>query len=143
MGKKEDIRFYVAECGEFNRMGAFYEDLSLDNALLTYKEILNEPSKAALGPEMGCVVYDKEYNEDREVSLITGKLMYLDMIGMVPDNKENPLIFEAIDTIIKKMPELEVIDHDNVLEEMKKNLNAKQSLLEKANDFDKDNDLER
>ncbi len=104
----EPLRYYVAECMEFPDMGEHHENLSLADAIRLYNAIPAERMNGVKGigfelPEDGSLYGGASY------PILEGDTIDVDMVYLIQEFKDNPLIRKAVDDLIAAMPEVEVI----------------------------------
>ena len=92
--EKETISFYVAECGEFHSMGEFHENLTLQQAVDTYKSI---PSDRMNGVKtIGFVINDDQLLANEYDLVVGNRLNMREMKDILPDLAEHPLVVKAL-----------------------------------------------
>uniref|UniRef100_N2AH87 DUF4316 domain-containing protein n=1 Tax=Eubacterium plexicaudatum ASF492 TaxID=1235802 RepID=N2AH87_9FIRM len=104
----ESLRYYVAECMEFPDMGEHHENLSLADAIRLYNAIPAERMNGVKGigfelPEDGSLYGGASY------PILEGDTIDVDMVYLIDEFRDNPLIRKAVDDLIAAMPEAEVI----------------------------------
>ena len=104
----EPLRYYVAECMEFPDMGEHHENLSLADAIRLYHAIPAERMNGVKGigfelPEDGSLYGGASY------PILEGDTIDIDMVYLIDEFRDNPLIRKAVDDLIAAMPEAEVI----------------------------------
>ena len=88
------ISFYVAECMEFPSLGAYYNHLTLEEAIALYEKI---PSGRLNGKKgIGFNLQDGNEDYEGEYMLMCNDHIETDMINLIPHYKESPLVQKAI-----------------------------------------------
>lgn len=87
------ISFYVAECMEFPVLGAYYDNLTLQEAVQKYEEIPADRINGIKG--IGFRLEDGS-TYDGDYGLMSGGEILRDSIDLVPHYKESPLVQKAI-----------------------------------------------
>ena len=109
----EPLRYYVAECMEFPDLGENHEHLSLTDAIRLYHSIPAERMNGIKGigfelPEDGSLYGGTSF------PILEGNTVDVDIINMIDDFRDNPLVQKAVDDLIAAMPEVEVIRQETV-----------------------------
>lgn len=107
----EPLRYYVAECMEFPDMGEFHGGLSLADAIRLYEAIPEGRMNGIKGigfqlPEDGSLYAGSDY------PILEGGTIDLDMISIIDEFRENPRVWQAVESLIAAMPEAEVLGHE-------------------------------
>lgn len=105
--KQAVIRFYAAECMEFENHGEFRENLTLPEAVEAYIRIRRR--NGASGPGIGFVL------DDPAIPLYSGGSWPLyewgsvahDAIALIPAYRDHPLVQQAVRDIQTYVPRLE------------------------------------
>ena len=112
-----EVTLTVAECGEFHNLGEFYENIpTVEEAVAIWKQI--PPERMNGIPTIGINIHTPgtEVFEDIGIDILSGKRIDLDILGYIPDIKENPQAIEIIAELVAKLPEMEI--DGNMGEEM-------------------------
>ena len=109
----EPLRYYVAECMEFPDLGEHHENLSLADAIRLYHAIPAERMNGIKGigfelPEDGSLYGGTSF------PILEGNTIDVDIINMIDDFRDNPLVQKAVDDLIAAMPEIEVLRQEPV-----------------------------
>ena len=109
----EPLRYYVAECMEFPDLGEHYENLSLADAIRLYHSIPAERMNGIKGigfelPEDGSLYGGTSF------PILEGNTIDVDIINMIDDFHDNPLVQKAVDDLIAAMPDMEVLRQEPV-----------------------------
>ena len=109
----EPLRYYVAECMEFPDLGEHHENLSLADAIRLYHAIPAERMNGIKGigfelPEDGSLYGGTSF------PILEGNTIDVDIINMIDDFRDNPLVQKAVDDLIAAMPEVEVLRQEPV-----------------------------
>ncbi len=103
--------FTVAECSEFHSLGEYHEGIgTLEEAVSIYQGI---PSERMHGiPAIGINLHIKgtEKWEDIQTDILSGDEIYTGMICLIPELSDNSQVQKAIEEIIAKFPEKNVVD---------------------------------
>ncbi len=99
------VTLYVAECGEFHNLGAFYEGItSVDQAIEIYNQI--PPERLHGIRAIGVNVYTPgEDYQDTEWDIMTGGSFSIDMLDYIPEIKDCPQAMDKIAELIAKKPD--------------------------------------
>ena len=102
------VSFTVAECGEFHDMGEYHENVgNVKEALEIFKQILDDRMHGI--PTIGIRVTDTEHPEIfTEIDIANAKFIDMDVLGYVPEIRDNKSAQYAIAELIHSMPEAEV-----------------------------------
>lgn len=102
------VSFTVAECGEFHDMGEYHENVgSVKEALEIFKQIPDDRMHAI--PTIGIRVTDTEHPEIfTEIDIANAKFIDMEVLGYVPEIRDNKSAQYAIAELIHAMPEAEV-----------------------------------
>lgn len=102
------VSFTVAECGEFHDMGEYHENVgSVKEALEIFKQIPDDRIHGI--PTIGIRVTDTEHPEIfTEIDIANAKFVDMDVLGYVPEIRDNKAAQYAIAELIHAMPEAEV-----------------------------------
>ena len=105
------VTFTVAECSEFHSLGEYHERIgTLEEAISIYQGI---PSERMHGiPAIGINIHIKgtEKWEDLQTDILSGDEIYTGMICLIPELGGNPQVQKAMEEIIAKFPEKNVVD---------------------------------
>ncbi len=105
-----EIRFTVAECGEFHTMGEYHENIStIEEAVKVWEQI--PPERMHGIPAIGIHIHtpgDEPY-QDTEMDILSGKTIDLELLERIPEITENEMARQAITELIEKIPDVEVI----------------------------------
>lgn len=107
--KKVEVTLTVAECGEFNSLGEFYENIaSVEEAIDVWKSI--PPERMNGIPSIGINIHTEgsERYEDVEMDILSGKVIDLEVLDYVPDIADDSKAIEVIAELIDKLPEIEM-----------------------------------
>lgn len=105
------VTFTVAECGEFHSLGEYHEGIgTLEEAVSIYQGIPSERMRGI--PAIGINLHIKgtEKWEDLQTDILSGNEIYTGMIRLLPELSGNPQVQKAIEEIIAKFPEKNVVD---------------------------------
>ena len=108
MKAAQKISFTVAECREYHEMGEYHENVgSVKEALNLLEQI---PADRLHGiPTIGIRVTDTEHPEIfTEIDIANAKFIDMDVLGYVPEIRDNKSAQYAIAELIHAMPEAEV-----------------------------------
>ncbi len=108
MKAAQKVSFTVAECGEFHNLGEYHENVeSVKEALEIFKQI---PDDRMYGiPTIGIRVTDAEHPEIfTEIDIANAKFIDMEVLGYVPEIRDNKSAQYAIAELIHAMPEAEV-----------------------------------
>lgn len=118
-GENQSISFYVAECMEFTNHGEYHANLNLDQAVKLFEAIPDKRLNAGKG--IGFTLHN--HNETRAGFETTSFGLYsngridMELINMIPEFKNNPLVQQAIWDVAKYFPDGNGIkDKDNLKE---------------------------
>lgn len=102
------VSFTVAECGEFHDMGEYHENVgNVKEALEIFKQIPDDRMHGI--PTIGIRVTDTEHPEIfTEIDIANAKFIDMDVLGYVPEIRDNKSAQYAIAELIHAMPEAEV-----------------------------------
>lgn len=100
-----ELRFFAAECMEFHHYGAYFDDLSLEEAVRRYQEIDGSLMNAGKGigftlNEPGSVFHEGEWE------LVHGDCISFECLEREPFKSREPLILELVKRVCKLMPEI-------------------------------------
>ncbi len=113
-----EIRFTVAECGEFHTMGEYHENIStLEEAVKVWEQI--PPERMHGIPAIGIHIHtpgDEPY-QDTEMDILSGKTIDLDLLQRVPEITANEQVRNAIRELIQRIPDIEVIGSKEWIEQ--------------------------
>lgn len=124
------VSFTVSECGEFHDMGEYHENVgSVKEALEIFKQI---PDDRMYGiPTVGIRVTDTEHPEIfTEIDIANAKFIDMDVLGYVPEIRDNKSAQYAIAELIHAMPEAEV--HGEIPKEIQKKVQMIESREKQA-----------
>lgn len=71
--EKSKIKFYVSECGKYHNIGFYKENLSLEEAVKEYKEMLQNPDMRGKSNELGIILQDDSSQEF--ITIVSGNLI--------------------------------------------------------------------
>lgn len=101
-----ELRFFVAECMEFHHYGAYFDDLSLEEAVRRYKAI--DGSILNAGKGIGFVLNEPEsIFHEGEWELVHGDYISFECLEREPFKSREPLILELVKRVCKLMPEIQ------------------------------------
>lgn len=108
MKAAQKVSFTVAECGEFHNLGEYHETVeSVKEALEIFNQIPDDRMHAI--PTIGIRVTDTEHPEIfTEIDIANAKFIDMDVLGYVPEIRDNKSAQYAIAELIHAMPEAEV-----------------------------------
>ena len=90
-----ELRFFVAECMEFHHYGAYYEDLTLNEAVRIYQEI--DGSVLNAGKGIGFTLYEPDsIFHEGEWELVNGNVINLECLEREPFKSREALILELV-----------------------------------------------
>ncbi len=112
-GKQGDMnmRFTVAECGEFHSLGEYHENMkTVEKAAAIYRSI--PPERMHGVPSIGITLHrkGKPAYEDLQLDILNGGTIETGLIHYVPEAENNPLVWEAVEELKRLFPEKEVVD---------------------------------
>ena len=124
------VSFTVSECGEFHNMGEYHENVgSVKEALEIFKQIPDDRMHGI--PTIGIRVMDTEHPEIfTEIDIANAKFIDMDVLGYVPEIRDNKSAQYAIAELIHAMPEAEV--RGEVLKEIQKKVQMIESREKQA-----------
>ena len=100
-----ELRFFVAECMEFHHYGAYYEDLSLEEAVRIYQEI--DESVLNAGKGIGFTLYEPDsIFHEGEWELVHGDFINLECLEREPFKSREALILELVKQVCRMLPEI-------------------------------------
>ncbi len=113
------ITYFVAECMEFKRYGAYMEEIfSIEEALKIYDSI--PPDRLHAGKGIGIHIYDSDVPDYvQEFQLLTGNLLDIDTLQLMYGFEKYPQLIDAAKTLITLKPGLEIMDCKGLLEKQK------------------------
>lgn len=88
-----EVSYYFAECGEFQRLGEYHENITFDEAIDYYKKIPAERMNG--GKQIGILLDDHE-EFDTKLELVTKSKLDLTMLDYIDGVKDNPNVLEAV-----------------------------------------------
>ncbi len=110
--EKAILTFTVAECGEYHSLGEYHRDISsLEEAVCLYHQIPPERMNGIPSIGISLHVGGTEGMEDIQADILRGNTIDRGYINLIPELCENPQVQEAVQEIIKRFPEKEVIDY--------------------------------
>lgn len=104
------LTFSVAECGEFHSLGEYHEGIrTLGEAVAIYRNI--PPGRMNGVPSIGIKLHTegKPESEDMELDIVSGRAVNTGLIHYVPEADSNPLVWEAVQELIRLFPEKEAV----------------------------------
>lgn len=100
-----ELRFFVAECMEFHHYGAYYEDLTLNEAVRIYQEI--DGSVLNAGKGIGFTLYEPDSIFHKgEWELVNDNVINLECLEKEPFKSREALILELVKQVCKLIPEI-------------------------------------
>lgn len=134
---KQTLTFYVAECSEFHSLGAFYDNLTLEEAVKAFQTIPPERMNGVKGLGFHLHTEGQELHMDSEYDILTGKAIDVDLINHIEEFRDNPLVQQAVKEVIEHFPEAEVWDRETRAKETVQTAEVLQSEAEQTElDFD-------
>lgn len=112
--KKEKVilTFTVAECGEYHNLGEYHEGIqTLEEAVEIYLQIPPERMHGIPAIGINLHVEGTDKIQDSQTDILTGNEIDVGAIRLMPEFYENPQVLEAVNAIIERFPEKEVIDY--------------------------------
>lgn len=101
-----ELRFFVAECMEFPHYGAYYEDLSLEEAVTIYRKI--DGSVLNAGKGIGFTLYEPDSIFHEGVwNLVYCDYISFECLEREPFKSREPLVLELVKRICRLMPEIQ------------------------------------
>lgn len=104
------INYTVAECGEFHSMGRYRDDVKSVNEAIA---LWNEYREGNLNgvPSIGILVHTPGQleREDKQVDLVSGKTMDLDMIRYYPSINTEETAIQKICELVENLPDVNVV----------------------------------
>lgn len=111
-GKTVILTFTVAECGEYHSLGEYYEGITtLDEAVDIYLQMPSERMHGIPAIGINLHVEGTKRIQDSQVDILSGDEIDVGMIRLMPEFCGNPQVLEAVNEIIERFPEKEVIDY--------------------------------
>ncbi len=110
--KKAIVTFTVAECGEFHDFGEYHEGIkTVDEAVRIYRKIPPERMRGI--PSIGITLHMEgtEKREDLQIDVLSGNEISMGVINLMPEFSNTPQVQEAINEIIQRFPEKEVVNY--------------------------------
>lgn len=103
---KARITFYAAACMEFPEQWAFYDNLTLEEAVKAYQKILKQGG--VCGPGIGFVLHDKRFPDYSDIhwGLYEGGRINDTQINLIKAYREHPLIKQAVRDMEHYIPEI-------------------------------------
>lgn len=106
------LTYTVAECGEFHSLGEYHEGIqTIDEAERLYRQI---PPARRLGiPSIGINLHTIGTDSigDTQMDVLTGNEIDIGIIRLMPGAYENRQVMEAVEAVIERFPEKEVVDY--------------------------------
>ena len=100
-----ELRFFTAECMEFHHYGAYFDDLSLEEAVKIYQEI--DGSILNAGKGIGFTLYEPDsIFHEGEWELVHGDYINFECLEREPFKSREPLIRELVKRVCELMPEI-------------------------------------
>lgn len=131
---EKTVTLTVAGSGIHN-IDEFHENITnVAEAISKFKEISNDPIYGS--PKIGIKITDLD-NTYVRMDVVTGDLIYLDMLEYAPDIVGNPQAQQMIATLIHDMPEAEIIG------EVPKAIQDKIEKMQSKNELNTTNFLDR
>lgn len=106
--KKEPyLEYYAAECDEYHSLGKIYKSTNLDEILVKYREIIDDPTLSYYGNGMGIIYRDPNdtFYDEAEVSLVSRKSIRGDSLDDVAFLAALPMVHEALEKIVEAFPD--------------------------------------
>lgn len=104
------ITYTVAECGEFHSMGRYRDDIENVNEAIA---LWNEYREGTLNgvPSIGILVHTPGQSEleDKQVDLVSGKTVDLDMIRYYPSINTEEAAIQKICELVENLPDVNVV----------------------------------
>ncbi len=115
------ITYTVAECGEFHSMGRYRDDIeNVNEAIALWNEYREGTFNGV--PSIGILVHTpgQAELEDKQVDLVSGKTMDLDMIRYYPSINTEETAIQKICELVENLPDVNVVGKvpENVLAEL-------------------------
>lgn len=106
------LTYTVAECGEFHNLGAYHEEIqTIDEAERLYRQI--PPARRHGIPSIGINLHTvgTDSINDTQMDVLTGNEIDIGIVRLMPGAYENRQVMEAVEAIIERFPEKEVVDY--------------------------------
>ena len=106
--KKEPyLEYYAAECDEYHSLGKIYRSTNLDEILVKYREIIDDPTLSYFRNGMGIIYRDPNdtFYDEAEVSLVSRKSIRGDSLDDVAFLAALPMVHEALEKIVEAFPD--------------------------------------
>ncbi len=106
------LAFTVAECGEYHSLGEYHEDIrTLEEAVAIYEKIPQERMNRI--PSIGINLHMKgtEKLEDLQADILYGDGINTGIISLIPEFCGNTQVQEAVNELIRRFPDKEVIEY--------------------------------
>lgn len=106
------LTFTVAECGEYHDLGKYYEVIkTLDEAVSLYRQIPPERMNGIPSIGLNLHVRGTDKMEVVQTDILSGDGIDIGFINLVPELCGNLQVQLAVESIIEKFPDKEVIDY--------------------------------
>ena len=110
--KRVILTYTVAECGEYHSLEKYYEGIqTLEEAVELYLQMPTERMHGIPAIGINLHVEGAKRIQDSQVDIFSGDEIDVGMIRLMPEFCGNPQVLEALNAIIKRFPEKEVIDY--------------------------------
>ena len=110
--KRVILTYTVAEWGEYHSLGKYYEGIqTLEEAVELYLQMPTERMHGIPAIGINLHVEGTKRIQDSQVDILSGDEIDVGMIRLMPEFYGNPQVLEALNAIIKRFPEKEVIDY--------------------------------
>lgn len=106
------LTYTVAECGEFHSLGEYHEGIgTIDEAERLYRQI--PPARLHGIPSIGINLHTigTDSINDTQMDVLTGNEIDIGIIRLMPGAYENRQVMEAVEAVIERFPEKEVVDY--------------------------------
>lgn len=106
------LTYTVAEYGEFHSLGEYHEGIqTIDEAERLYRQI--PPARRFGIPSIGINLHTIGTDSigDTQMDVLTGNEIDIGIIRLMPGAYENRQVVEAVEAVIERFPEKEVVDY--------------------------------
>lgn len=106
------LTYTVAECGEFHSLGEYHEGIgTIDEAERLYRQI--PPARLHGIPSIGINLHTigTDSISDTQMDVLTGNEIDIGIIRLMPGVYENRQVMEAVEAIVERFPDKEVVDY--------------------------------
>lgn len=110
MDKKSKLTYYFAECAEFENLGVYYDNLTLQQAIHYFNN-----TSGNMGKGIGIKLVDDNKDwSDINFPILSEGLICVDMVNDIPYYRDNPLVQAALQEMIKAFPNYDVWGEINI-----------------------------